>query len=46
LIGNWRFDVEVDGQSDGKVIANVSPDKKHGFIVYTADLLVSAIIMP
>jgi hypothetical protein len=46
LVGAWRFDSEVDTQSDGKVIASVSPNEKHGFIVYTADMYVSAVIMP
>ncbi len=46
LVGVWRFDREVDSQADGKVVATISSNQKHGFIVYTADMFVSAIIMP
>jgi hypothetical protein len=46
LVGVWRFDREVDSQADGKVVATVSSNQKHGFIVYTADMFVTAIIMP
>jgi Lipocalin-like domain len=46
LVGVWRFDKEVDRRADGTVIATVTANQKHGFIVYTADGFVSAIIMP
>ena len=46
LVGVWQFDREVDSQADGKVVATVSSNQKHGFIVYTADMFVTAIIMP
>ena len=46
LVGVWRFDREVDSQADGKIVATISSNQMHGFIVYTADMFVSAIIMP
>jgi hypothetical protein len=46
LVGVWRFDREIDTQSDGRVVATISSKQKHGFIMYTADMFVSAIIMP
>jgi hypothetical protein len=46
LVGVWRFDSEVDTKADGTVVATATSKDKHGFIVYTADKFVSAIIMP
>ncbi len=46
LVGVWRFEKEVDNEADGKVVATITSNQKHGFIIYTADMFVSAIIMP
>ena len=46
LVGVWRFEGETDTQAGGKVVATTSAREKHGFIVYTPDMFVTALIMP
>ncbi len=45
LVGVWKFESEIDTKGE-KVIATISASEKHGFIVYTRDMFVTALIMP
>ena len=46
LVGTWRFEKEVDIRANGIVLATLSAKDVHGYITYTADGFVSALLMP